>query len=95
MAFTQFMLTLISNSATVTTALKVSQMHVEVNSDICIGAGQCYLAAAAVFDTDDDYGTVVLLDAQPEGDAAEAAREAERLCPSGAIRIRTTAAEHG
>jgi ferredoxin len=52
----------------------------------CIGAGQCVLAAPAVFDQDDD-GIVVLLDAMPPEDQHEAVRKAARLCPAVAIFV--------
>jgi len=52
----------------------------------CIGAGQCVLAAPAVFDQDDD-GIVVLLDATPPASEHEAARKAARLCPAVAIFV--------
>lgn len=52
----------------------------------CIGAGQCVLAAPAVFDQDED-GIVVLLDATPPEDQHEAVRKAARLCPAVAIFV--------
>lgn len=52
----------------------------------CIGAGQCVLAAPAVFDQDED-GIVVLLDATPPADQHEAVRKAARLCPAVAIFV--------
>jgi len=52
----------------------------------CIGAGQCVLAAPAVFDQDDD-GIVVLLDATPPASEHEAVRKAARLCPAVAIFV--------
>lgn len=52
----------------------------------CIGAGQCVLAAPAVFDQDDD-GIVVLLDAAPPESQHDAVRKAARLCPAVAIFV--------
>ena len=52
----------------------------------CIGAGQCVLAAPAVFDQDED-GIVVLKDATPPADQHEAVRKAARLCPAVAIFV--------
>ncbi len=55
-----------------------------VNTDACVGAGQCALTAPEVFDQDDD-GIVVLLTTDI-GDGV-AAREAAGLCPARAIRV--------
>lgn len=52
----------------------------------CIGAGQCVLAAPAVFDQDDD-GIVVLKDETPPASEHEAVRKAARLCPAVAIQV--------
>lgn len=62
-------------------------MPLEVNRDICIGAGNCVAAAPEVFDQDDD-GIVVLLADQPTDVNADATREAADYCPSGALRWR-------
>ena len=61
-------------------------MRVTVRTEVCVGAGQCTLAAAAIFDQS-AAGTVVLLteDIQPEH--TEAARAAADWCPSGAIEV--------
>lgn len=61
-------------------------MHVTVNTSICVGAGQCVLAAEDVFDQDDD-GIVVLLDADPAAPQHAAARRAASLCPARAIAV--------
>ena len=61
-------------------------MHITVNSEICVGAGQCVLSADAVFDQDDD-GIVILLEADPEAAQHAAARRAASLCPARAITI--------
>ncbi len=61
-------------------------MKIVADRDVCIGAGMCVVAAPAVFDQDDD-GVVLLLDGDPEGPEAAAAREAASLCPSGALRL--------
>lgn len=53
----------------------------------CVGAAQCVLTAPDVFDQDDD-GFVQVLDEQPTGAAAEAARLAASLCPSQSITLR-------
>ena len=61
-------------------------MKVLADRDVCISAGNCVMAAGAVFDQDDDGIVVVLVDEVPEGEE-EHAREAVRLCPSSALRI--------
>jgi ferredoxin len=61
--------------------------EVSVDTDTCVGAGQCVLSAPAVFDQDDD-GIVRLLDAQPGEPAMNAAREATARCPSQSITVR-------
>ncbi|MGH3688725.1 MAG: ferredoxin [Microbacterium sp.] len=61
-------------------------MSIVVQSDACVGAGQCALVAPDVFDQDDD-GIVVLLDADPEGGQLDAAVRAARLCPARAITV--------
>ncbi len=60
-------------------------MHVSVDTDHCIGAGQCALALPEVFDQDDTDGLVVLLDESPRRDLDDAVAEAVRRCPVQAI----------
>ncbi|MFE0674054.1 ferredoxin [Streptomyces sp. NPDC058867] len=60
----------------------------DVERDRCVGAGQCVLAAPAVFDQDDQDGLVVVLDRTPQATEADAVRDAVRACPSGAITLR-------
>jgi len=62
-------------------------VKVEVDPDVCAGAGMCALTDPAVFDQDEVDGTVVLLQPSPTGEHEEAAREAAHLCPAGAIRV--------
>jgi ferredoxin len=62
-------------------------MRIEVDPDVCIGSGMCALTDPDVFDQSEEDGTVVLLDGQPARDHQERARQAQRLCPSGAIRV--------
>ena len=66
---------------------RAGAVRVSADRGRCLGAGQCALAAGAVFDQDDD-GFVVVRDPAPHGAGAEAARLAERLCPTGAISVR-------
>lgn len=58
--------------------------RITVRRDLCIGAGQCVLAAPAVFDQGDD-GLVRLPASRPE--PAPEVLEAVRLCPSGALSL--------
>lgn len=62
-------------------------MKVQVDREVCIGAGMCTLTAPEVFDQDDEDGQVVLLNPTPPPDQHQAAREAAQLCPSGAITV--------
>lgn len=63
-------------------------MHVTGDRGVCVGAGQCVLAAPDVFDQDDDEGLVLLLQEQPGEDRREAVEEAAETCPSGAVHVR-------
>lgn len=65
----------------------MSAVRVAADRDTCIGAGNCVVRAPAVFDQDDDDGLVELLQEEPEGADAAAARDAVSLCPSGALRL--------
>jgi ferredoxin len=62
----------------------VSGMRVVADRDVCVGAGNCVLAAAGIFDQDDE-GLVVVLDPAPPADREGAIEQAVRMCPSGAI----------
>ncbi|UOG80242.1 ferredoxin [Streptomyces sp. CB09030] len=53
-----------------------------------MGAGQCVLAAPAVFDQDEADGLVRVLDEDPPASGADAVREAVWACPSGALTLR-------
>lgn len=61
-------------------------MKVEVDTSVCIGAGQCAHVASALFDQDDD-GLVLALTDDVEPGLEGTARRAEALCPSRAIRL--------
>jgi ferredoxin len=61
-------------------------VKVEADREVCISAGNCVMAAGAVFDQDDDGIVVVLVDEVPEAEE-EHAREAVKLCPSQALRV--------
>lgn len=61
-------------------------MKITADRDVCISAGNCVMAADAIFDQDEDGIVVVLVDDIPEGEE-DHAREAVRLCPSQALRL--------
>ncbi|WP_175411672.1 ferredoxin [Streptomyces sp. TRM64462] len=61
-------------------------MRISIDSDVCIGAGQCALTAPDVFTQDDDgFGMVVAGQEDPAGHPL--AREAARACPVRAISV--------
>jgi ferredoxin len=62
-------------------------MKVTIDMDRCVAAGQCVLAAPDVFDQSDDDGVVVLLNASPPAEDADAVRTAAALCPALAITV--------
>ncbi|MDZ4264201.1 MAG: (4Fe-4S)-binding protein [Mycobacterium sp.] len=61
-------------------------MKVAGDREICMAAGVCVMTADAVFDQDDD-GIVVLIAEQVPTGSENVARNAVRMCPSGALRI--------
>jgi ferredoxin len=63
-----------------------SGTEVTVNTEVCVGAGQCVLATSEVFDQGPD-GLVVLLTRTPPPSLRSAVREAARQCPSGAVTV--------
>ncbi|MFH9733426.1 ferredoxin [Streptomyces sp. NPDC017260] len=62
--------------------------RVSAERDRCVGAGQCVLAAPAVFDQDEDDGLVRVLAERPSSAQSDAVRRAVRACPSGALTLR-------
>ncbi|MEU9603419.1 (4Fe-4S)-binding protein [Streptomyces sp. NPDC048057] len=62
-------------------------MKLTADREVCVGAGMCALTAPGVFDQDEEEGLVTQLIAEPVGADAEAAEEAIRACPSGALRM--------
>ncbi|MFF7640506.1 ferredoxin [Streptomyces canus] len=64
-------------------------MDIDIDKDVCIGAGQCALAAPGVFTQDDD-GFSTLLPGRQEGGGDPMVREAARACPVGAITVSET-----
>ncbi|MGW1728985.1 ferredoxin [Streptomyces sp. NPDC002306] len=61
-------------------------MHIDIDKDACIGAGQCALAAPGVFTQDDD-GYSMLLPGQEDGGGDPMAKVAAKACPVGAITV--------
>lgn len=62
-------------------------MKIEADREVCVGAGMCALTAADLFDQDDEDGRVIVLNATPDADDTDLAREAVMLCPSGALTL--------
>jgi ferredoxin len=60
-------------------------LRVEVDQEVCIGAGQCVLAAPAVFDQREDDGIVTLLTSEPPESEHALVEEAANRCPAAAI----------
>ncbi len=61
-------------------------MRVSIDLSRCQGYGNCVSAAPDVFDLDDS-GLAVLLVLEPGVEQKDAVREAERMCPVGAIEV--------
>ncbi|MET8681922.1 ferredoxin [Streptomyces sp. NPDC004647] len=61
-------------------------VRISVDTDRCVGAGQCVLSAPDVFDQD-DLGIVLVLAEPGDEPAREAARQAGLICPSQAITV--------
>jgi ferredoxin len=66
--------------------MRCEAVKVSINSDVCIGAGNCVLSAEKVFDQD-DFGIVMLIDESPSTQQHQAVREAALLCPANAIKV--------
>lgn len=62
-------------------------MKIIIDEDKCVGAGQCVLSAAEVFDQRDEDGIVVLLDAVPPDEQRAPVEEAAARCPALAIEV--------
>ncbi|MGW0752154.1 ferredoxin [Streptomyces sp. NPDC002587] len=62
-------------------------MHIDIDTGVCIGAGQCALTAPAVFTQDDD-GFGELVPGHADGAGSPLVREAARACPVSAISVR-------
>ncbi|MFV0132277.1 ferredoxin [Streptomyces sp. HMX87] len=64
-------------------------MRIDIDKDLCIGAGQCALTAPEVFTQDDD-GYSTLLPGREDGGGSPLLREAARACPVAAITVSET-----
>lgn len=64
-------------------------LHIDIDHGLCIGAGQCALAAPSVFTQDDD-GFSALLPGRENGGGDPMVREAARACPVSAITVSET-----
>jgi ferredoxin len=64
-------------------------MRIVADTSRCVGAGQCVLTDPAIFDQDDEDGTVVVQVPEPAGEELDRARQAVHICPSGALSLRT------
>ncbi|MFJ3192086.1 ferredoxin [Streptomyces griseoviridis] len=60
-------------------------MRIDIDTGVCIGAGQCALTAPDVFTQDDD-GYSALLPGRGD-DGGPLVREAARACPVRAISV--------
>jgi len=58
-----------------------------IDRDVCVGAGQCVIAAPRLFDQDMDGIVVLLHDVRSQADEISI-RDAAQMCPSGAIAVR-------
>jgi ferredoxin len=61
-------------------------LKISADREVCISAGNCVMAADAIFDQDEDGIVVLLVDDVPAGEEGHA-REAVKLCPSQALRL--------
>jgi ferredoxin len=62
-------------------------MRITIHADKCIAAGHCVTAAEDIFGQNEDDGIVFLITQSVPPGRLEAARNAARRCPTGAIEI--------
>jgi ferredoxin len=62
-------------------------MRIVADHSRCAGAGQCVLTDSALFDQSEEDGTVIVLTPDPPAAHHDHARQAVRLCPSGALSL--------
>ncbi len=61
-------------------------MKVNVDYDKCVSSGSCTQLAPEVFEIRDD-GYLYVLQEEPPAELHDKVREAEELCPTGAISL--------
>ncbi|MFE2644772.1 ferredoxin [Streptomyces nigra] len=69
-----------------TTPGAASGTRIDIDHDLCVGAGQCALVAPSVFTQDDD-GFSELIPGREDGAGDPMVREAVRACPVSAITV--------
>lgn len=62
-------------------------MRIVADRQRCTSAGNCARVAPELFDQGEEDGIVVVLEPEPSPSLADAAREAESLCPARAIAV--------
>lgn len=62
----------------------MAQWEIEVDKDVCMGSGMCYLYASNTFDVDHEAKSFVK---DVEGDPINSIRTAIEACPTGALRL--------
>ncbi|WP_030679119.1 ferredoxin [Streptomyces sp. NRRL B-1347] len=63
-------------------------MKIIADADKCVGSGQCVFTEPGLFDQSEDEGTVVVLNAEPEGELlVRRAHEAVDNCPGQALSL--------
>ncbi|MEU7554327.1 ferredoxin [Streptomyces sp. NPDC044571] len=62
--------------------------RIDIDTTVCIGAGQCALTAPDVFTQDDD-GYSQVIPGREDGHGSPLLHEAARACPVSAITVRT------
>jgi ferredoxin len=64
-------------------------MEIQVAATVCEGHGECVMVAPEFFDLGDDDGVVHVVGQPADKASQERARDAERVCPVGAISLLT------
>lgn len=67
-----------------------TRLHVVLDRQLCRGYANCVAAAPEVFELDDE-GLAYLLQADVDARLADALQRAARLCPTGAITVKSGA----
>jgi ferredoxin len=64
-------------------------MEVEIDLEVCVGHGKCYLVAPEVFEPGDDLGRAKILRevSSSEPDLLRRTKNAVDGCPEGALRL--------